>query len=437
MAKITTIKPSKKLTKLLRVAAYARVSRNKESLLHSFNAQVEHYRTLIKSNKDYIYKGVFADFGISGTKDDREEFNKLIDECRKGEIDLIITKSISRFARNTATLLKVIRELKSLKVDVFFEEQNIHSNSEEGEFILTVLATMAQEEARDMSENVKWTVLKRFNEGKLFSMTILGYRLKDGVLQVVPEEAEVVKFVFNSYLKGTGVLGIAKELREKGIKSRLGREFTISSIRAILNDEVYTGRLVLQKTYRENFMTKVPKKNNGQKRRWVVENAHEPIISAEIFNKVKDEILRRRNNAPENSVKPMMAQFPFSLMLTCENCGRHYIRGKNSVRFLWRCTTFATYGKDHCSSKYIPEETLMKLTNEVLNINSFDKTLFKKKVKQIVVKADGSLLFQMKNGEEILKTWNYPSRSESWTPEMKEMARLRNLARKEKMQCQK
>lgn len=437
MTQIKKIEATKKLSKLLRVAAYARVSKSKETLAHSLNVQIEHYQSYIKANKNYIFKGVYADLGISGTKEDREEFNKLLEDCRKGEIDLILTKSISRFARNTATLLKVVRELKSLKVDVFFEEQNIHTNSEEGEFILTILASMAQEEARDMSENVKWSVLKRFNEGKLFSMTILGYRLKDGVLVIEPNEAEIVRQVFKRYLEGAGILTIVKELRASGYKSRLGKEFTISSVRTILKDEVYTGDLVLQKTYRENFMTRVPVKNNGQKRRWVVEEAHEPIISKELFNKVKEEMARRHDGCSENSVKPKEAAYPFSLMITCCNCGRHYIRGRNLVRHLWRCTTFSTYGKDSCSAKSIPEEVLFRLSNEVLGTAEFDEALFNKRVEQIVVQEDGSLLFKMKNGKEILKTWEYKSRSASWTPEMREAARMRNLARKERAVCQK
>ena len=250
MTQIKKIESSRRLPKLLRVAAYARVSRNKESLLHSFNNQVEYYRTYIQSRKDYIFKGVYADLGISGTKDDREEFNKLLDACRSGEIDLIITKSISRFARNTATLLKTIRELKALKVDVFFEEQNIHSISEEGEFILTLLASMAQEEARDMSENVKWAVLKHFSEGKVYSMTILGYRLKNGVLVIEPKEAEAVRLMFRLYLEGYGTQKIAITLEKMGFKSRFNRKLTYTSVMGVLRNETYTGDITLQSTFK-------------------------------------------------------------------------------------------------------------------------------------------------------------------------------------------
>lgn len=432
MAKITTIKPSKKLNKLLRVAAYARVSRNKESLLHSFNTQVEHYTTLIKSNKDYIYRGVFADLGISGTKDDREEFNKLLDECRKGEIDLIITKSISRFARNTATLLKTIRELKSLNVDVFFEEQNLHSISEEGEFILTLLASMAQEEARDMSENVKWTVLKRFNEGKLFSMTILGYRLENGTLVVVPEEAEVVKLVFSLYLEGLGAQAIATRLNKLGFKSRFNRAFSYATIHGMLLNEVYTGNLTLQTTFRENYITKKTIKNIGQKKMWRVEESHEPIIDLATFNEVQTQMKIRGKKAITRE-----EDNPFQYMITCPYCHRHFSRKFSKGKFHYVCNKYDKEGKDVCPNKKLPASILEKVTAEVLGLDIFDATFFKKKIRMIYAYDGRRLVYQFKDGKEIEKTWDYPSRSESWTPEMKEMVRLRNLARKEKMQCQK
>lgn len=433
---IRVIQSSQKLAKRLNVAAYARVSKTKDSLLHSLDAQVTYYRDLIRNNKQWCFKGVYADEGISGNRDNREQFQRLLEECRKGNIDLILTKSISRFARNTVTLLKVTRELKAIGVDVYFEEQQMHSLSEEGEFMLSLLASMAQEESRSMSENIKWRVLERFNKGELFSMTILGYRLKDGVLQIEPNEAEIVKYIYKRYLDGEGILTITKELRSKGWNTRFGNNFTLTGVRAILKNEVYTGDLVLQKTYRENFMTKMPKKNTGQKKRWVVKEAHEPIISKNIFNKVKEEMAKRHDAASTNSVNPKKNRYPFSLMITCSHCGRHYIRGKNLVRYLWRCTTFTTYGKDACPSKSIPEEVLIKLTNEVLNISEFDENLFKKQVKQIVVQEDGSLLYQMTNGDELLKTWEYKTRSQCWTPEkraaMSELLKKKNAERRAK-----
>ena len=430
MSTITTIKPSQKLTKLKRVAAYARVSRNKESLLHSFNAQVEYYRKAIQSNKNYIFKGVYADLGISGTKDDRDQFNKLIDECRKGEIDLILTKSISRFARNTATLLKVVRELKTLKVDVFFEEQNLHSLSQEGEFVLTLLASMAQEEARSMSENVKWTVLKRFSEGKLFSMTILGYRLEDGVLKVVPKEAETVKLVFSLYLEGLGMQAIATRLNKKEIKSRFNRPFSYATIRGMLLNETYTGNLTLQTTFRENFITKKTIKNKGQKRMWRVEEAHEPIIDSATFKEVQRQIQLRGKEAVTRS-----EENPFQKLVQCPYCGRHFCRKLERGKFHYICNTFDKMGKAGCMSKKVPLWALEKTSTEVLGLKEFDSSLLIKNISKILAYNERRLVFFFKDGRTVEKEWNYPSRSESWTPEMKEMVRQRNLARKEAASC--
>ena len=432
MTQIKKIESSRRLPKLLRVAAYARVSRNKESLLHSFNNQVEHYRTYIQSRKDYIFKGVYADLGISGTKEDREEFNKLLNACRSGEIDLIITKSISRFARNTATLLKTIRELKALKVDVFFEEQNIHSISEEGEFILTLLASMAQEEARDMSENVKWAVLKHFSEGKVYSMTILGYRLKNGVLVIEPKEAEAVRLMFKLYLEGYGTQKIAITLEKMGFKSRFNRKLTYTSVMGVLRNETYTGDITLQSTFNENFITKKMIRNKGQKRMWRVEEAHEPIIDKETFNKVQELIKERAVG-----VITREESNPFQQKLVCPYCNRHFSRKISRGKFHYICSYYDKYGKDGCPNKKVPQDILEKVTAEVLKLKEFDERIFEKEIDHIIAFNDSRLIFHFKDGHEVEKTWSYPSRKELWSEEMKEVARKRTAAMNERRkQCQ-
>jgi site-specific DNA recombinase len=432
MSKITIIKPLSKLSKPLRVAAYARVSRNKESLLHSFNAQVEYYRSLIQSNKNYIFKGVFADLGISGTKDTREQFNKLIEECRKGEIDLILTKSISRFARNTAILLKTIRELKALKVDVYFEEQRLHTISEEGELVLTLLASMAQEEARSVSENVKWTVLKKFSEGKIYSMTIYGYRLKDGVLVVEPTEAEAVKLIFKLFMKGYGTQKIALTLDKKGFKSRFNRKFTYTSVMGILRNKTYTGDVTLQSTFNENFITKKMIRNTGQKRMWMVEEAHEPIIDKKTFQKVQ-EIIKQRAVGTITREEPN----PFQQMLVCPYCKRHFSRKFSKGKFHYICSYYDKYGKSGCPNKKVPQTILEKATAEVLKLKEFNEALFKEKIDHIDVFNDSRLVYYFKNGEVVEKEWSYPSRRELWSEEMKEEARIRTMTMNERRKaCQ-
>ena len=190
---IRAIPKREKLAKKIRVAAYARVSSGKESMLHSLSYQVSYYNSYIQKHKDWLFAGVYADEAISGTKDERPEFQKLLTECRKGNVDLIVTKSVSRFARNTVTVLQTIRELTLLKVDVFFEEQNLHTLGAEGELIITALASYAEAEAKSVSENMKWRIQKNFKEGLIYSMTVLGYRIVDSHLEVVPEEAKAVK----------------------------------------------------------------------------------------------------------------------------------------------------------------------------------------------------------------------------------------------------
>lgn len=197
--------PNKPTVKLLRTAAYARVSSGKGAMLHSLSAQVSYYNSLIQSNPEWLFCSVYADEALTGTKDNRENFQRLLSECRAGRIALIITKSISRFARNTVTLLETVRELKELAVDVYFEEQNIHSISPDGEFMLTLLGSYAQEESYSASENQKWRIRKDFEQGRLGSITILGYeRNSDGTLIIVPEEAEIVRMIFNDFLSGMG-----------------------------------------------------------------------------------------------------------------------------------------------------------------------------------------------------------------------------------------
>ena len=201
--------------RLLKVAAYSRVSSGKDAMLHSLSSQVSYYSKLIQEHPGWVYSGVYADEAVTGTKDHRNGFQALLSDCREGKIDLVITKSISRLARNTVTLLQTVRELKSLGVDVYFEEQNIHTMSSEGELMMTILASYAQEESRSASENQKWRIKKNFEEGIPWNGAMLGYRYKDGKYYIVPDEAELVKRIFTMYLGGAGYVLISNQLNEE------------------------------------------------------------------------------------------------------------------------------------------------------------------------------------------------------------------------------
>lgn len=234
------------IQKRKRVAAYARVSSGKDAMLHSLSAQVSFYSELIQRQNEWEYAGVYADEALTGTKDTRENFQRMIDDCRSGKIDMVITKSISRFARNTVTLLDTVRELKQLGVDVYFEEQNIHTMSADGELLLTILASYAQEESRSASENQKWRVRMNFKAGLPWNGTVLGYRIENGVYVPYDDEAELVQLIYELYISGWGAHKITKYLNQAGYRTRKGNEWHESVVSKLLKNYSYTGNLLLQ-----------------------------------------------------------------------------------------------------------------------------------------------------------------------------------------------
>ena len=233
----------------LRVAAYCRVSTDEEEQLTSYEAQQNYYTDYIMKNRDWTMAGIFADEGITGTSArKRPEFLRMIRLCKKKKIDIVLTKSISRFARNTVVLLETIRELKLLGIDVYFEKENLHSMSKEGELLLTLLGTYAEEEARSASENQNWRIQKLHRQGKTTSGKILGYKLVNGRYVIKPEEAKVVKQIFDYYLSGMGFIAIANQLNQDGVTTRGGHSWTENEVQTILTNEKYMGDMLLQKT---------------------------------------------------------------------------------------------------------------------------------------------------------------------------------------------
>ena len=332
-----------------RVAAYARVSSGKDTMLHSLAAQVSYFSALIQSNAEWEYCGVYSDEAITGTKECRKDFQRLLADCRAGKIDMVITKSISRFARNTVTLLEMVRELRDLNVDIFFEEQNIHSLSSDGELMLTLLASFAQEESLSVSENMKWRIRKNFEAGQPWSIRMLGYELIGAGLVVVPNEAEVVKRIFSMYLDGKGVTAIAKKLNGESIVTRNGYPFTPTTVSKILKNYTYTGNLLLQKKYRENHLTKRTLNNWGQLPQYLAKDTHEAIISLEDFNAVQEEMVRRTQKY--NTGEKGKPEYPFTGMIVCSKCGKHYRRKTTASGIVWICATYNVYGKEKCASK--------------------------------------------------------------------------------------
>lgn len=419
--------------KLTRVAAYARVSSGKDAMLHSLSAQVTQYSNMIQNHTGWLYCGVYADEALTGTKDNRAEFVRLMDDCKAGKIDLIITKSISRFARNTVTLLQTARELKLLGVDIYFEEQNIHTMSADGELMLTILASYAQEESLSASENQKWRIKKNFEEGFPWNQNMLGYRQVHGELVIVPEEAEIVKSIFADYLSGLGILAIAQKLNEQGTPTRMGHSWGHSAIGKILQNPTYTGCLVLQRTYRENHLTKKTLKNNGQFPIYHVDGSHEAIISKETFDAVQAE---RNRRAKRHHTKPTTNTYPLTSLLVCENCGKNYRRKITRTGAVWVCSTYNQLGKAVCASKQIPETTLISTLENTLGIKVTTAEEVKKVLAKIVVQSGNRLTFRLTDGTEKTTTWKDRSRSESWTPEMRKAVGEKTKRRNAKCQEQ-
>lgn len=396
-------------------------------MLHSLSAQVSQYSSMIQNHPGWIYCGVYADEGISGTKEIRENFQRLLQDCRDGKIDLVLTKSISRFARNTVTLLNAVRELRQLGVDVFFEEQNIHTMSGDGELVLSILAGFAEEEARSVSENMKWRVQKNFKEGKPWSGMIYGYKYSDGMFHVVPEEAAVVKRIFEMYLSGMGPTKISNILTEEHVPQREYWGWSRTRIWQMLRNVTYTGNLLLQKTYRIDYRSKRYAQNHGEKDMFYAEETHEAIIDMATFEAVQNEIKRREVKPDTYSNRAL-----FTGKIVCGECGKTYEHKVRRTTNSWICSTYNRKGKKYCASKQIPEDVLVAMTIEVVgSMEELDE-----KISCIRAESGNIVTFCFKDGTEVRKTWKDRSRSESWTPEMKEAARQRALQQIGEKQCQ-
>ncbi len=409
--------------KLTRVAAYARVSSGKDAMLQSLSAQISYYSALIQKHSGWEYAGVYADEAVTGTKDNRPQFVKMIQDCRNGKIDMVVTKSISRFARNTVTLLTTVRELKAYGIDVYFEEQNIHSISGDGELMLTILASYAQEESLSVSENCKWRIRKGFEDGKLTCCAMLGYRSRKGMLEVVPEEAEIVKLIFSLFLEGYGKQAIVNKLNEAGLLSRFGNQWHMDTVGKILRNEKYCGDLLLQKTFRTDHLTKRTKKNNGEMPMYYVQEAHEPIIDRATFKATQAELDRRAKAfcVPKGSFTV------FTTKIRCGICGKNYRRKTTPYNVVWCCATYNTKGKSHCASKQIPESILFAVTADMLGMDDFNGDAFTERVEFITALPDNSLKYQFRDGQTQIIQWQDRSRSESWTDGMRQRAREKRL----------
>ena len=362
----------KNTVRKLRVAAYCRVSTEEEEQQGSFEIQKLYYTEKINSTPEWEVAGIYADDGISGvhTKK-RDGFNQMIQDCKKRKIDLILTKSISRFARNTLDSIQYVRMLKQMGIAVVFEKENINTATMNSEMILTVLSAFAQAESESISQNVARGKRMGYKHGKFafpYGRIICYRKGADGKPEIIPEQAEVIRLIFNSYLQGDSLQSIKTKLETAGaLTARGNTEWSAQSIQRILQNGKYCGDVLLQKTFTEDVLTGVHKKNTGQLPQYYIENYHEGIVSKQIFREVQAEIARRNSKSAANQRKRRRGRYNSKYALTerlvCGDCGSPYkrvtwnIHGRKQI--VWRCVNRIEYGTKFCgSSPSIPEEKL-------------------------------------------------------------------------------
>ena len=435
MPKLRKIEAAPHIRKRKRVAAYARVSMETERLMHSLSAQITYYSSLIQQNPEWEYVGVYADDFVSGTsKAKREDFNRMLADCEAGKIDIILTKSISRFARNTVDLLETVRRLKSLGVDVRFEKERIHSMSGDGELMMSLLASFAQEEVRSISENCKWGIRKRFERGiPNGHFRVYGYRWEGDELVVVPEEAAVVRRIFQNFLDGKSRLETEREFAAEGITTRGGYRWMDSNLKVVLTNITYTGNLLLQKEFIADPISKHRKKNRGQLPQYYVEGTHPAIIDKATFDYVQNEMARRKELGP--LANKSLNTSCFTGKLKCPACHISYVhnlRRDKGFQEFWTCGSRKKSGR-HCGiGGTINHKNLKKACAEVLGLEAFDDDAFLARVDFITVPRRYVLAFHLKDGSVVMKDCPNTGHKDCWTAEYRAKT---SAKRKENPHC--
>lgn len=381
-----------------RVAAYARVSMETEKLAHSLSAQISYYSDLIQKNPEWEYAGVYADSFISGTGTaKRAELQRLIEDCEAGSIDIVLTKSISRFARNTVDLLNIVRKLKNLGISVRFEKENIDSLTADGELMLSILAGFAEEESKSISTNIKWAVRKKFERGETWHTAAFGYRWNGETFIVQEEEAVIVRRIFDDFLAGVPIKRIQKWANQNGFPglSNVG-------ITYMLQNEVYKGDVILQKYFTPNPLDHQSKKNEGELPRYYVEENHEPIVSREVWQAVQDKIREAKEYNPtvHRIVKPSV----FSGKIICCKCGYRYAKGMTRIAKAdglqenWICFGKIKHRKQFCDSLSIRGDRLREAAARAMDMREFDDHAFTEQVEKIVTTEGETLEFHFYDG---------------------------------------
>ena len=371
----------------LRVAAYCRVSTELEQQQSSYDIQIEYYTRHIMQNPNWIFAGVFADDGRSATNTfRRDDFNQLMDQCLKGKVDMVITKSISRFARNTVDCISWVRKLKEKNVAVYFEKENLNTLDDSTEMILTILSSQAQEESRAISTNVKWGYARKFEKGESTRQRSYGFRkAPTGEMCIVEEEAAVIRNMARWFLDGDSLERIKHRLEEAGIETTTGKKtWSTGTIYNILINEKIMGDVLLQKTFTADYLTKRRVKNSGQQKQYYVKNHHEAIIPKTVYYKIQEEIARRSSLKKDGTRKGKTAQGVYSSkyaltgIMVCNECGAHYRRttwAKNGKKVIvWRCINRLEHGTKRChESPTFKEEVIQEAIMGKLHSLSIDQ----------------------------------------------------------------
>lgn len=402
MRRVIKLKQHKTKPKRLRVAAYARVSKESERSSHSLSTQVSYYSGHIQSNPEWEYAGVYIDSFIGGTQTtDRNGFNELMAECDAGNIDLVLVKSISRFARNTVDLLNTVRHLKDIGVAVFFEKERLNTLSTEGEFLLTVLASFAQEEINSMSNNIKWAFRKKFEQGIPHRQCkVLGYDWQDDKMVINEDEAEIVRQIYSDFLAGSSAAEITRALTEECPELNLNYH----RICRILENEVYTGKLIMQKTYSVNPVTKKNRVNKGELPFYVVDEHHEPIIETAIFEKVQAE--RQRRSELGAVWNKYINTSSLTGKIKCECCGSNYIKNGNGI---WICRKRIHGHGSECGGRNVPDEIIKSKLTEIC-VGDYD-------IISAIIVNDNSFEFRFNDGNTAIVNWELTGNKDRWTDE--------------------
>ena len=400
----------------IRVAAYCRVSTEQDEQLNSFENQVNYYTEYISKNENYQLAGIYADEGISGTQTKkREEFMKMIRDCEDGKIDFIITKSISRFARNTQDCLTYSRKLKNLGIGIKFEKENINTMDGTGELLFTILSSLAQDESRSISENCRWGIRAQYKAGiyHIDTGNFYGYdKDKNGKLIVNLEEAKVVKWLYESFLEGNDPSVLARILNEQGIPSCKNKSWVGSTIKSMLRNEKHKGDAILQKTFISDFLTNTKTKNEGHLPQYYITDDHEPIVSREIWDAANLELDRREQYIKEYGLKNMgkaTDKNPFTCRVICGECGRIYRRRTFTrtwgYKKVWMCSQhFVKKGVSNCNNAKLNEEKLFEALEYAWKELIVKKKSQLEKWKQMIEKGNALEKYRAKIFMELTST---------------------------------